>query len=320
MTTEDTNPAEGAGKSTSGQVGSARPLHPNCLNCGAPLHGEWCHVCGQRDVDPRASLWTVLAEFFGEVFEIDGRLARTIPAFLFRPGALTVAFAEGRRASYTSPVRLYVFAALVSFFVFAKVAERGLEHIDANDAIVLEERPAEGATTSTGIPAPPGALVFDASGRRGSSQEKPGPSRLEFDEGAPRKLRELAALPPEQMLKLLLRDFFEWVPFAMIVLLFAFASALQVLHWRAPFQVHVVHSLVLHALALVLSSIAALVQQPWLVAVAFIAMEIHLLVGLRRIHARSWIVTTMVVLALTMFYALALALTFGAAVAIAILV
>jgi hypothetical protein len=50
----------------------------------------------------------------GEIFSLDSRLARTLLPFLFRPGHVAAEMLAGRRARYSSPVRLY----LVSTFLF----------------------------------------------------------------------------------------------------------------------------------------------------------------------------------------------------------
>lgn len=42
---------------------------------------------------------------------------RTIRALLFNPGSLTREFVSGRRASYVSPIRLYIFASFLFFLI-----------------------------------------------------------------------------------------------------------------------------------------------------------------------------------------------------------
>lgn len=54
-------------------------------------------------------LWSVVYEFFREMFELDSRLLRTLKALLFKPGYLSSEFSRNRRATYMSPVRLYLF-------------------------------------------------------------------------------------------------------------------------------------------------------------------------------------------------------------------
>ncbi len=103
---------------TDAQAASA-PARAECRNCGAASHGEYCCVCGQRAFDPRRPLLQLVREFLVETFELDGRLARTLVPFLCRPGFLTREFREGRRARYSSPLRLYIATSLLCFSLLA---------------------------------------------------------------------------------------------------------------------------------------------------------------------------------------------------------
>src|SRR5688500_4015267 len=92
-----------------------------CLNCGAPLTGPFCAACGQRGLPPYPTLRELTVDAFGELSGGDGRFAATVRALVRRPGMLTREFLEGRRAQYTSPLRLYLMASLV-YFVLAAAA------------------------------------------------------------------------------------------------------------------------------------------------------------------------------------------------------
>jgi len=91
---------------------------PECLNCGAALGGQYCGQCGQRASNRLISLWELLRDAFGDLFELDSRLWRTMTPLLLRPGALTRDYLEGRRARYMPPFRMYLVLSLV-FFVIA---------------------------------------------------------------------------------------------------------------------------------------------------------------------------------------------------------
>ena len=91
---------------------------PNCLNCGAHLTGQYCGQCGQRAVGRFISIWQLLRDAFGDLFELDSRLWRTMIPLLIRPGLLTKDYLEGRRARYMPPFRMYLVLS-VFFFVVA---------------------------------------------------------------------------------------------------------------------------------------------------------------------------------------------------------
>lgn len=94
-----------------GPSSTARP----CPDCGHPASGAYCSRCGQRtDVDPR-SLRHWFREALEETLSLDGTLLRSLRALGLRPGFLTVEWREGRRASWTTPFRLYLLSSLVYF-------------------------------------------------------------------------------------------------------------------------------------------------------------------------------------------------------------
>jgi len=89
----------------------------SCLNCGAPLAGQYCGQCGQRSTTRFISLWGLLSDAFGDLFELDSRLWRTVVPLLIRPGLLTKEYLQGRRARYMPPFRMYLVLSLVFFIV-----------------------------------------------------------------------------------------------------------------------------------------------------------------------------------------------------------
>ena len=93
------------------------PDHPNCLNCGTELRGQYCGSCGQRARGRLISLWELLQDAFGDLFEIDSRLWRTLIPLLIRPGRLTLDYLEGKRARYMPPFRMYLVLSVVFFVV-----------------------------------------------------------------------------------------------------------------------------------------------------------------------------------------------------------
>ena len=89
----------------------------HCLNCGAELGGQYCGQCGQRATSRFISLWELIRDAFGDLFELDSRLWRTLVPLLARPGRLTRDYLEGRRARYMPPFRMYLVLSLVFFVV-----------------------------------------------------------------------------------------------------------------------------------------------------------------------------------------------------------
>jgi hypothetical protein len=91
----------------------------NCANCGSERLDSFCGHCGQNDRDYQRALPPLLGDLLRETFEIDSRLYRTIGKLLFHPGELAVEFSRNRRASYVSPIRLYLFVSILFFFLLS---------------------------------------------------------------------------------------------------------------------------------------------------------------------------------------------------------
>jgi len=118
---------EGVGEAVTGGM-AARAVEPAhgeageaggaCLNCGAELTGPYCHQCGQK-----AHVHRTLAGFWHDlvhsVFHFDGKIWRTLPLLAWRPGELTRRYVDGERASFVSPIALFLFSVFLMFAVFS---------------------------------------------------------------------------------------------------------------------------------------------------------------------------------------------------------
>ncbi|HMA48473.1 MAG TPA: DUF3667 domain-containing protein [Magnetospirillaceae bacterium] len=101
-----------------------------CANCGAPLEGRYCHMCGQRGHVHRSVLH-LLEEFFHGLFHLDGKIIRTAPLLLFRPGALTRRYLEGQRVRFVTPIGMFLFTVFLMFFAVATIDADQVVHPDS---------------------------------------------------------------------------------------------------------------------------------------------------------------------------------------------
>ena len=120
--------AEAVGMAAAGGLSSGAH-HPvttevPCRNCGTVLHDRFCPSCGQLGADFQRPVFELVSTSLGDMFALDGRLWRTVPALLFRPGWVTRQYLDGKRARFVPPFRLFLLSSLIFFFMVFGVLER----------------------------------------------------------------------------------------------------------------------------------------------------------------------------------------------------
>jgi len=74
-------------------------------------------------VDYHRSLWFIVEDSLESFFHFDGKFLSTVRILFTRPGFLTQEFNSGRRVRYSNPLRFYIFASFLSFFITAFVGK-----------------------------------------------------------------------------------------------------------------------------------------------------------------------------------------------------
>lgn len=101
-----------------------------CPNCGVSFDGQYCWNCGQKNRARVITLGELLRDGFGELFDFDSRLWRTVWPLMARPGFLTSEYLAGRRMRYMPPFRTYL---VLSFLFFLVMQVTGGSSIDFED-------------------------------------------------------------------------------------------------------------------------------------------------------------------------------------------
>ena len=104
--------------------------HGACLNCAAPLAGQFCHQCGQP-AHVHRTLMAFVHDIAHGVFHFEGKIWRTLPLLMFRPGQLTRDYIAGKRVRHVSPIALFLFSV---FLLFAAVTR--LPHVVGDNVSV----------------------------------------------------------------------------------------------------------------------------------------------------------------------------------------
>lgn len=89
-----------------------------CPTCLTTLATGFCPECGERAPHPRELTLRGLAEqFFHGISSVDSKLLRSLRTLITAPGALTVAYLEGRRMPYLRPFPLFLLANVLFFAI-----------------------------------------------------------------------------------------------------------------------------------------------------------------------------------------------------------
>ncbi len=268
----------------------------------------------------------MLSELLSEAFEVDGRIVRSLKLLLFKPGQLTAEFSADRRASYVSPIRLYLFASLLFFFlvsVFSEIAPGAIgqnieidvdrmesisrdrveeieEHLDERTIAALEEILANRGSLAREIvismmdpersakPLPPGAPAPPDDGAAQVSEPMSTAEIVMFSAVVN------AVSDPARFVS----DLLENAPLAMFLLLPAYALLLKLLYVRKGifYVEHLVFALHLHSLVFLIYALLLLLPDmgSFVENVAMGSMGLYHWLALKRYYRSGWFATTIV--------------------------
>ena len=90
----------------------------NCLNCGTQVIGNFCHNCGQENIEPKETVWHLVTHFFEDMTHFDGKFFTSLKDLIIKPGFLSKEYMIGRRVRYLNPIRMYLFTSAIFFLIF----------------------------------------------------------------------------------------------------------------------------------------------------------------------------------------------------------
>ncbi|MFL5594368.1 MAG: DUF3667 domain-containing protein [Gemmatimonadaceae bacterium] len=261
-----------------------------CNNCGAPLAGPFCSLCGQRDIPPYPSLRELVVDAVSEFSGWDGRLASTLRALVQRPGMLTCEFLAGRRARYISPIRLYLTASVLYFLLAASAPDVRLE----SGKTTLAGLRLGGSVGTTGVSTSRPERVANTTTKALENQQAL--TTAERDSA----LADIAKAPAimQPVLRRAVEDpgglrrrILETMPRMLFALLPIFAAILALFYWGRKYPEHLYFAIHLHAfifLALGVTTALKFTQSPLLViaagVLAWVWIPVYATLAFRRVY------------------------------------
>jgi len=291
----------------------AAPPGTPCANCGTPLQGPWCHVCGQSGEDFHRSITRLIGEVVESLLHADGRLWRTLPDLMLRPGRLTRDYLDGHRAPQIPPLRLFLVVLLAIFVVGGLTSGGKLGKVTTVSSTTSNGK-VVATTTATH------ALSDATPQERAALRAKMSQFKVTLGGNGPDKAatawlqsRLKTALDDPERFKLVLEQWSERFAFLMLPVAALLMSLLFVFQRRFFLFDHTIFSL--HSLsAMGLVGIAYLIigaiAGEGTASVVLLAMPVHLFLHMRGVY-RSSVRGTLIRMAL---------LCVGSSVAVAVLV
>jgi hypothetical protein len=275
------------------------PRLTECLNCGEPVHENYCGRCGQENEDRTTGLKPLLSDFLSEIASFDSKLVRTIKPLIFQPGRLTNAYNEGKRVSYLSPLKMYLVASVIFFITLAYKLPVGI--------IKTDQAPPErqvGTTVKTGSssPDPENMEEFERWARDPEIAKK----QSRFERYLTQKVLHVKEDPKAFIARML-----DNVPKMMFVLLPFFALILKLIYIRSRrlYVEHLIFALHCHAFVFLVIAGSQLTSY-WLVALgAVIWMSAYLFFAMVRVYRQSFMKTLLKFGILSATYMLVLGLS-----------
>ena len=215
----------------------------------------------------------MLGQLLQETFEVDGRVLRSLRALLFKPGALTQEFSANRRADFVSPLRLYIFASLLFFFVVSLTDDSNgiytaeVEQVEIALEVESEEAPVDLPGYLALIPEQERPIVEAIMARQDWTQSVAKGLIEEvmlLERPAENRTFQITHTPLTRILYDPVRtmdDFQDKLPIAMFFLVPGIAFLLKLLYVRngTYFIEHLVFTLHVHAFAFIIFTCAVIV-------------------------------------------------------------
>lgn len=108
-----------------------------CLNCGAELHGQFCHECGQNVVFA-PTIGSFVMEYINNIIPWDPLCIKTVWMLVSRPGRLTNEYVAGRHVSQVNPLKLNLFLLFIFVTIFMFFSGRDNAGNSVDDIITDE--------------------------------------------------------------------------------------------------------------------------------------------------------------------------------------
>lgn len=308
-----------------------------CSNCLTAVQGAFCAHCGQKHHAVLRHFSQVISEFFTDILNFDNKLLGTLKPLLFRPGMLSEEYFANRRMRYVSPLKLYFFLSVITFFLVQQSVEYNVDadnliqlNTDETDKPDTEKLAANTPNTDkpTTKPAKDSALAegleFNFNGKPWHAKTNPIHS-----DGLPNAINTLlnerlsrldTVLKSKGWKQQIIHSLLSAVPQALLLMLPFFAILLKLVYWfqNRLYMEHLIVALHNHSFLLMYILCIVVANQlgiwwgesmTWLQSVIdainsllWIVLPVYYFLSLKRVYQQGWRKTALKFFLLGFFY------------------
>ena len=229
-------------------------LQEICHNCDAPIQGLYCQDCGQKFVEKKVGVKTIISDFFDDYFTVDSKIIKSILPLLFKPGFLTNEYLAGRRESYVKPFRIYIITSMLFFFFVFMNADNPFININESEP----ENDATAIADSVITELQDSLFTAETENSFNLSFDDDSTDKSLLGEFFVNQTGKLNEMDGEEIASLF-SDFFKRnLPRAMFIILPVIAAILKLFYWRQRkyYVEHFIFSLHLHSFGYILAMIS----------------------------------------------------------------
>jgi hypothetical protein len=245
----------------------------------------------------------------GDIVNLDSRIFRSVPPFLFKPGFLTREYLAGKRKKYMSPFRLYLLLSLLFFFL-AQTTSKKISEAGDNWLQVTADSTDLVRDDSTVIELLRNDSIFkvDIDSTAVAKSVRKAKRRKRLREGA------IEALTNKTIF---LQSFYQTISYVLFLLMPVFALLLKFLYIRRRvfYIEHLMFSINMHSFMLLVFSLMIILSQilkqnASYVGFMFLLVPVYFTAGMKRFYKQAlWkILFKELILALIYFIILLLSL------------
>ncbi len=267
--------------------------------------GKFCSSCGQSFKDIDKPMKDVLHDLL-EILNLDRSIVKTIVPFLFKPGFLSSEYIAGRRKKYLSPVKFYLFMSIVFFFIArgaSNITNKEMGAIrytigpDSNQTVITDDSTIIAILSSD-------SLYYNVASPIDSLDENA------YEKSEKFRQNMLFAMTHKQ---LIINNFFQYLSYALFILMPIFALLLKLLYIRRNrfYIEHLVFSINMHSFALFILSLMLLIGLLIKVEDSFLALllliiPVYFTIGMKRFYGQKIFKTLAKEFILTFIYTILL--------------